>query len=276
MGLLDDLKQQSESKKAEENQESQRREKAEEFYRKKVQPKLTEIYTHYSELTKHLNYVKPNTIAKYGINLAGQVAEFKQGDYKVQVDSTTDTSYISVRCICSRPTDIEFVVDDPSAINKNKHFLNENGLNYQVYPRNNGEPGARFTIQAEIAAELLFKGDRENGCIHLVVVNFESLGRRNRTLQVQEINDQFLDGLDRFLIRENDNFFKLDIDEKAREEIRAKVQEEQRRRIEELKEMERLAEEEQLREKLERENKSIKKGLKLMKNIPTKKIFKQA
>jgi len=276
MGLLDDLKQQSESKKVEENQESHRKEKAEAFYREKVQPKLTEIYTHYAELTKHLNYVKPDTVAKYGVNVAGQEAEFHQGDYKVQVDSTTDTSYISIRCVCTRPTDIEFTVEDPSAVNKNKNFLNENGLNYQVYPRNNGEPGARFTIQAEITAELLFKGDRENGCINLVVNNFESLGRRNRTLQVSEINAQFLDGLDRFLIRENNNFFKLDIDEKAKEEIRAKVQEEQRKRMEELKEMERMAKEEEVREKLQKENKGVRKGLKLIKNIPTKKIFKQA
>ncbi|WP_455200281.1 hypothetical protein [Kaarinaea lacus] len=276
MGLLDDLKQQSQTKKAEENQESQRREKAEEFYRQKVQPKLTEIYTHYAELTKHLNYVKPETIARYGVNVAGQEAEFHQGDYKVQVDSMTDTNYISIRCTCSRPTDIEFVVEDPSAINKNKNFLNENGLNYQVYPRNNGEPGARFTIQAEITAELLFEGDRQKGCINLKVINFESLGRRTRVMQINEIDEQFLDGLDRFLIRENNNFFKLDIDEKAKEEIRAKVQAEQRKRMEELKEMERMAREEEVRDKLEKENKGVRKGLKLIKNIPAKKIFKQA
>ncbi|MEJ2180696.1 MAG: hypothetical protein P8Y28_09735 [Gammaproteobacteria bacterium] len=276
MGLLDDLKKQSESKKVVENQESHRKEKAEAFYKEKVQPKLTQIYSHYVELTKHLNYVNPDTIAKYVINTAGQEAEFRQGDYKVQVDSMTDTSYISVRAICTRPTDIEFTVDDPSAVNKNKNFLNENGLNYQVYPRNNGEPGARFTIQAEITAELLFKGDRENGCINLVVTNFDSLGRRNRALQVHDINDQFLDGLDRFMIRENDSFFKLDMDEKAKEELRAKVQEEQRRRMEELKEAERMAQEEELRGKLEKENKGVRKGLKLIKNIPTKKIFKQA
>ena len=276
MGLLDDLKKQSESKKAQEDQASVRREQAEEYYRQKVQPKLTEIYTHFAELTKHLNYVKPETIAKYAINVAGQEAEFYQGEYKVQVDSTTDTNYISIRCKCTRPTDIEFVIDDPSAINKNKNFLNEHGLSYQVYPRNNGEPGARISVQAEITPELLFEGDRMKGCVNLKILNFESLGKRTRVLQIHEINDQFLDGLDRFLIRENENFFKLNIDEKAKEEIRAKVQEEQRRRIEELKEMERLAEEEKMREKLEKENKGIKKGLKLMKNIPTKKIFKQA
>ena len=66
------------------------------------------------------------------------------------------------------------------------------------------------------------------------------------------------------------------MDEKAKEELRAKVQEEQRRRMEELKEAERMAQEEELRGKLEKENKGVRKGLKLIKNIPTKKIFKQA
>ncbi|MCI0506982.1 MAG: hypothetical protein L0Z73_12855 [Gammaproteobacteria bacterium] len=276
MGLLDDLRKQSESKQIEEQHANNRKEKAEQYYREKVQPKLNEIYTHFNELAKHLNYVKPNTVATYTINATGLQAEFKQQDYKVQVDSMTDTNYISIRCTCARPTDVEFVVDDPAAVNKHKHYFNINNMNFQTYPRNNGEPGARFTVKAEIPVEFLFKGDRENGRINLVVSNFDNLGRRNRELTVQDINDNFLDALDRYLIRENADFFKLTINEKAKEEIRAKVQEEQRRRMEELKEMERLAQEEQLREKLEKENKGVKKGLKLMKNIPAKKIFKQA
>lgn len=274
MGLLDDLKQQSESKKVLESQENLKKEQAEEFYRTKVQPVLTHIYTHYSELTKHLNYVKPDTRARYKINVAGAEAEFQQAEYKVQVDSTTDTNYITIRCVCSRPTDIEFIVDDPSAVNKNKNFLNEHGLNYQLYPRNNGEPGARFTVQAEITPELHFTGNRDKGTITLAVVNFESLGRRTRVLQIADVSDQFLDGLDRFMIRENNDFFKLDMDEKAKEEIRARVQAEQRKRVEELKEAERRAEMEAQREKLEKER-GAKKGMKLIKNIPTKKIFKQ-
>ena len=274
MGLLDDLKQQSESKKVEESQENLRKEKAEEYYRSTVQPVLTKIYQHYSELTKHLNYVKPDTRAKYAINLAGTQAEFHQGDYKVQVDSTEDTNYITIRCVCSRPTDVEFILDDPSAVNKNKAFLNEHGLNYQLYPRNNGEPGARFTVQAEFTPEIHFTGNREKGTITLAIVNFESLGRRTRLLQISDINDEFLDGLDRFIIRENNDFFKLKMDDKAKEEIRARVQEEQRKRQEELKEAERRAEMEVMREKLEKER-GAKKGLKLIKNIPTKKIFKQ-
>lgn len=274
MGLLDDLKQQSESKKSQENEENLRKEKAEEFYRAKVQPILTNIYQHYSELTKHLNYVKPDTRAKYAINIAGDQAEFQQGDYKVQVDSTEDTNYITIRCVCSRSTDVEFVVDDPAAVTKNKNFLNEHGLNYQVYPRNNGEPGARFTLQAEFTPEIHFTGNRDKGNVTLAIVNFESLGRRTRLLQISDINDEFLDSLDRFIIRENNDFFKLKMDDKAKEEIRARVQAEQRKRQEELKLAERRAEMEAMREKMEKER-GAKKGLKLVKNIPTKKIFKQ-
>jgi len=274
MGLLDDLKQQSESKKVQENQENQRKEQAEEFYKAKVQPLLTKIYQHYSELTKHLNYVKPDTRAMYAINIAGDQAEFQQGDYKVQVDSTEDTNYITIRCVCTRPKDVEFVVDDMGAANKNKNFLNEHGLNYQVYPRNNGEPGARFTVQAEFTPEIHFTGNRDKGNISLAIVNFESLGRRTRLLQISDITDEFLDSLDRFIIRENKEFFKLKMDDKAKEEIRARVQEEQRKRMEELKEAERRAQMEEMREKLEKER-GAKKGLKLIKNIPTKKIFKQ-
>lgn len=274
MGLLDDLKQQSESKKVQENQENLRKEQAEEFYKTKVQPILTNIYQHYSELTKHLNYVKPDTRATYAINISGEQAEFQQGDYKVQVDSTTDTNYITIRCVCSRSKDVEFVVDDPAAVNKNKHFLNEHGLSYQVYPRNNGEPGARFALQAEFTPEIHFQGNRDKGTITLAIVNFESLGRRTRLLQISDVTDEFLDGLDRFIIRENKEFFKLKMDDKAKEEIRARVQAEQVKRMEELKEAERRAQMEEMREKLEKER-GVKKGLKLVKNIPTKKIFKQ-
>jgi len=274
MGLLDDLRKQTESKKAVEQQEGFRKEKAEEYYRKHIQPKLKKIYSHYSELTKHLNYVKPDTKATYIVNAAGQTADFQQGEYKIQVDSMDATTFVSIRCKCTRPTNIEFMVTDPSAINKNKAFLNQYGFDYQTYPRNNNEPGARFSVVPEIVAELLFEINKDQGKVILKVINFEELGVRVRELTPQDITDEFLDGLDRFVIRENKDFFKLGIDDKAKEEIRARVQMEQQRRAEELKEMERLAQEEALRAKMEKENKGIKKGIKLAQNIPVKKLFK--
>jgi len=274
MGLLDDLRQQTETKKAAEQQEGFRKEKAEEYYREKIQPQLKKLYTHYSEITKHLNYVKLETKATYIVNAAGQTAEFQQGDYKIQVDSMDATTFVSIRCKCNRNSNIEFMVTDPSAINKHKAFLNQFGFDYQTYPRNNNEPGARFSVVPEIVAELLFEVNKEQGKIILKVINFEELGVRVRELRPDDINDTFMDGLDRFIIRENKDFFKLGIDDKAKEEIRAMVQQEQRRRAEELKEMERLAQEEALREKMEKENKGIKKGIKLVQNIPVKKLFK--
>ena len=130
-----------------------------------------------------------------------------------------------------------------------------------------------MTVVNDGVAVHVFTGDRDKGTITLAIVNFESLGRRTRLLQIADITDEFLDGLDRFMIRENNEFFKLKMDDKAKEEIRAKVLAEQKKRQEELKEMERRAEMEAMREKLEKER-GTKKGLKLVKNIPTKKIFK--
>ena len=279
MGLLDDLRKQSEELKAKEDQEGARREQAEKVYREQLQPKLNELYVHLKELTDHLNYIKPNTKANYIVNAEGMQKEFLQGDYSVSIDSTDDTGLVALRFNCTRPEPVEFTVRDPNLVSKHVGYLNQYNLVFEGKKQADDRGniiGAYFKLKPYIPIEVLFRGDRENACVNLVISNFDVLGRSTHVLQAEKFTDDFIDQFDRFIIRENPDMFSAKVDDKVKEELRAKLQEEQKRREEEMEEIERLQKEEEARQKEEKLAK-LNKGFDMLKKFPkainTDKLF---
>ncbi|HSG93525.1 MAG TPA: hypothetical protein VK999_07375, partial [Methylotenera sp.] len=174
MGLLDDLRKQSDELKAKEDQESARLAQAEAIYSEKIQPRLREIYQHLKELTDHLNYIKPNTVGTYIINAEGMQKEFVQGEYSVSIDSTDKTGLVALRCACTRPEPVEFMVRDAMLVPKHVGYLNQYGLQFEGKKQTNDRGdviGAYFKLKSHIPIEILFRGDRENACVNLVISN---------------------------------------------------------------------------------------------------------
>ena len=62
MGILDDLKNQSELQKADEAKEKQRQADLLKYYQESLHPKMLQLYTFLNELSEHLNYIKTETI----------------------------------------------------------------------------------------------------------------------------------------------------------------------------------------------------------------------
>lgn len=276
MGMLDDLRKQSNELKAKEEQDNERRANAEKIYREEVQPKLSELYQHLKELTDHLNYLKPNTIASYKINADGKQLDFLQGEYSVSIDSTSDTSLVALRATCNFPKRIEFMVRESNHIAKHTDYLNQNNLQFEYRRQSNdrGEVvGAYFKVKPQVPIEFLFRGDRENACINLVVLNFEVLGRTSYVLKAEQLSEQFIDDFDHYLVREKTGIFQFSMDDKLKEELRAKIQLEQKLRKEEMEEAERLEKEELEKQKQENEGKGLGLLKKIPKSISSEKFF---
>ena len=85
--------------------------------------------------------------------------------------------------------------------------------------------------------------------MQLLLNNFEGPGVVKRNLEAKNINQDFLDKLGRYILREDDKLFSLDISEKDKQAIREMVERERAKRAQEIAEMERLAEEEKEKEK---------------------------
>lgn len=248
MGLLDDLRQQASKQEAEEEKASSRMASAEEIYRTLTQPKLKELYSHLLELAKHLNYLKKEISATYIINAEDQAIEFLQKDYVAHIDSTSDTKLVTFAFKCAYPRNVEFSVNEAQKVAGNIQFLQKNQLQHQVAERRSDKgqlQGARFTVKASVMARFTFAADIEKSHIKFTCSNFDQFASITHVLKPEDINDEFIDQLDRYIIRENKDFLKENVADDVREQIRIKIEQEKQDRSEELKAAEKLREEEE-------------------------------
>ena len=76
------------------------------------------------------------------------------------------------------------------------------------------------------------------------------------------MNDEFFDQLGRFILRENEDFLKENVTDDVREQIRMKIEQEERERSNELKEADKLREEEEAKKSEESRFSMFKKRVK--------------
>lgn len=250
MGLLDDLRQQASEKEEIEAQENNLKANTEEIYRNQTIPSLKEMYSHLAELAKHLNYLDKDIRSNYVINAEGLEVEFLQREYNVHIDSTKDTKLVTLSFKCGNPKMVEFSINDPKKVPGNAQFLKQSQLQHQVVERKNDKlqlTGAQFTVKPLTMVKFNFEADIDNGAIKFKCSNFDQFGTITRSLKPEDVNEEFMDQLDRYIIRENENFLKEDVADDVREQIRMKIEQEKLERQEELKAAEKLREEEEAR-----------------------------
>jgi len=265
MGLLDDLREQASAQEAEEEKASKGKVNTEEVYRTETIPKLNELYTHLMELAKHLNYLKKEIRAKYVINTDNQGIELLQKDYIAHIDNTSETKLVTFTCKCVFPRNVEFSVNEAKKVASNIQFLQSKALQHQVRERRNDShqlTGAQFTVKASVTAKFAFEADIENASIKLTYSNFDQYGSISHVLKPEDVNDDFFDELGRFILRENNDFLKENVADDVREQIRMKIEQEERERSDELKEAEKLREEEEAKNSEESRFNLFKKRVK--------------
>jgi hypothetical protein len=251
MGLLDELRQKSEQLHEQEQQEQERHARAEESYRTQIKPALHKLYSTFGELIKHLNYIKPDILVPYTFNVEGLVVKLKQDEYRIVVDSTNDTKEVVISFQCVHPQPIQFVVRNKTKLEETLHFLKGTTLKYQYKPHKDEHheiTGGHFVIQPSFKVNFIFKADIENSMIDFTCSNFDGFGVRKYVFKPEKFTDEFIDQLGRHLVREID-LFKEDVAEDVKEQLRAKIAEEQQQRQTELEqaEKERVEEEERKR-----------------------------
>jgi hypothetical protein len=252
MGILDDLKSQSEVQKAEESKEKQRQADQLKFYQKNLHPKMLQLYTFLNEFVEHLNYTKRITKVSYPIKLDGSLLEFNQGDYKVTIDSSNEVKEINLRfyCVLEEPLIIE--VENSKRIQLYTDVLHSYRIEFDrtdTKDSNYELISAKFKVVGPIPVNIILQGDVATSSIHLLLSNFEKPGASKHTFKERHITEEFIDDFGKFILRANSMFLKLDIADEHKEKIRQNIQADLKQRQNEIEEAERLLELEQSKEK---------------------------
>jgi hypothetical protein len=261
MGILDDLKNQSDNQKAGIAREQQRQADLFEYYKTNIHPKMLQLYTFLKEFTEHLNYIEKTTKALYPINPDGSEQEFDQGDYRVTIDCATEVKNMNLRFYCTLKQPLIFDLENIKRIQTYTDVLHGHRIEFDRFDNkdNNYElVSAKFKVVGPIPVNIIFQADVENSNINMSIHNFEKAGVVKHILKERHITEEFMDGLGKYILRENPTFFKLEIDEEEKEKIRQKIKADLKIRQLELEEAERLLQLEEEAEKKEKEKKSWK------------------
>ena len=241
MGLLDELRKQSFDLKKSQADTAARQQELQEIYQAKIHPAMVSIYSHLNEVLEHLNFVKPTIIAPYTLTASGEQRNLEQHSYTINADSSELMKQIILTFHCSSDDDIEFDVENKKNIEKHIEFMQRYKLQYtsqQYRDDNHDVTFAKFKLKSRVKVTVLIDGDVDKSCISIKFNNFQDLGLLKRDVQAEQVNDEFLDEMGSYLVRESSKFMKLDLSSRDRKRLQQKLKQEQLQRKMEMLEAE--------------------------------------
>ena len=264
MGILDDLKNQSDDKKAIEEREKQRQIELNEYYQKSIHPKMLQLYTFLNEFIEHLNYIKKLTKVSYPIAPDGSLVEFEQSDYKITIDSTKAITDMNLRFSCKLNEMLVYELENSERILSYTDVLHSYRIDFdRIDTKDNNYDliSAKFKIKGPISVNIILQADIQTSSINMLLSNFEKPGASKHIYKERHITEEFIDDFGKFILRENLSFLKLDIADEHKEQIRQKIQADLQLRQQEIEEADRLL---KVEEEKEKEKKSWKNVFKKM------------
>lgn len=131
------------------------------------------------------------------------------------------------------------------------------GVNHEV-------TGADIEIEPVIPVSVLFEGMLETSAINLIITNYDNLFSSTKVLDPEQITDEFLDELGKYILRKRNIFLKSTLDDEKKAEIQNMVREAEARRLKELRDAELREREELLARKNNTFMGKLKKQIKTM------------
>lgn len=209
MGLLDDLKQQAESRKVQEQtNEAQKAHNLQE-----VNTALRGVFQYFTELANSLNILKPEIARNFYIEGTTKFDNLGQGNYRVRdrrktVDHRDYFEEVTLRFSWSGSQPLVVEKDTPALIQRLRDSLAGYNLRYECREVKN-ERGAVeraiFTIEPEVIADAAFTGNWDTGKVRLTLKNVEMLGAIDLQYETAELDGALFEELAKLLLGKPNN-----------------------------------------------------------------------
>lgn len=261
MGLLDDLRNQAQGKKAADEEAAARKVERELYYQEKLLPRMIKAYQFFNEFIAHLNYIKLETIVHYPLLPDGRLQPLRQEGYCVVIDSSKALKRIDFSMEGVLNTPLQFEIFGKDAVHKHADRIERYGFRHERKDKKDPASmeliGAKFNLQGPLPLKVTIEADVDAMQINLTIRNFKEPGITKYNLTVEQFSDEFLDQLGKFVLRQEDRLFgkSEELSEEAKKNLRDRmmleaqireqelIEAEARRKAEEAAEKERTAKE---------------------------------
>lgn len=176
-------------------------------------PSLAKIHQYLSEFKQHLATLDPDTNVNFSLREFGKLTDLQQTHYQLRSgDDPLKSVVFAAELVGQAPAKLGFQYANEASDLIGS--LKEEGLvvrEHSVRKEGTSEQTILMEIEAKIPVEMKFEFNSSQQVIDLTVVNFEELGERRHTFGVNDINDEMLDELGKYILRRENTLLTGDV-----------------------------------------------------------------
>ncbi len=250
MGLLDELEQEAQRRKAGLDEATRQKNERAADYRTRLEPGLAALRDYLAKLVANLSFLKPKRTTRYEIPGYGAVVAHVEHEYELRANkhsaSAQDVVLNFVAVVATDECQPVLVQGAPKIRTLNAIFQKHRLAGIHEFKKDDaGEMiSATFRPRGKIPMNATFYADAESGMVKMSFTNFDTLGTVVKTVKPAEFNEQLFDEIGKFITGEPSTLFRETLPDDFRKQLAQKLQQDQLRRKWEAKIAEQQAEEE--------------------------------
>ncbi len=235
MGLLDELEQEAQKRKANADDAEKRKAEREEVFRTQLDPGMTALYEYLSKLVASLKVLQPKKQLHYTLIGYGEIVGYIEHDYELKVNQQPASKEITISypCVIANDECPTVEVQGASKVRTVAGAFQRYHLGGTLEPKKDASGdviSATFKAKGRITLNATFSADADSAGVKMTFVNFDSLGTATKTVAPAQLNEGLFDDIGRYLTREASGLFQEALSDSYRVQLRTKVQQEQIKR----------------------------------------------
>jgi hypothetical protein len=262
VGLLDELEQEAQKRKANADDAAKLKAEREEIFRTKLDPTMVALHDYLHKLISNLKILQPKKQLRYSLIGYGDVIGYVEHEYDLKVNQQPDSKEVTISypCLIANEECPTVEVNGASKVATVSGAFQRYHLGGLMEPKkdvSNQIISAKFKAKGRITLSATFTADVDSAVVKMTFVNFDTLGTATKSVLPTQLNEALFDDIGRYLTREPSGLFQEALPDSYRSQLRTKVQQEQIKRRWESKisaqqetELERLKREQSLANKL--------------------------
>lgn len=236
MGLLDDLEQEAQRRKASLGDAEQVKLEREQAFKTRLEPGLQAFHEYLAKLTANLAFLKPKTQLSFDIPGYGTVVANVEHEYDLRANAISPVSKEVVLLFSANVATDDCPTVQVQGAQKirtlNSFFQKARLAGIAEFKKD--EAGemvqASFRARGKITLNVTVAADAESGVARLSFTNFDSFGTITKSASPQQFDEKLFDEVGRFIARETNSLFREALPEDFRKQLAHKVQQEQLKR----------------------------------------------
>jgi hypothetical protein len=235
VGLLDELEQEAQKRRASADEAEKHKAEREEIFRTQLEPGMTALFAYLTKLVASLKILQPKKQISYALNGYGTIVGYAEHEYELKVNQQPGSREITFGYPCAIANEecptVE--VQGASKVRTVAAAFQRYHLGGLLEPKKDGSGeivSAKFKAKGRIPQTAIFSADADSSVIKVTLTNFDSLGAAVKNVPANLFNDALFDDIGRYLTHEPNGLFRENLPDSYRNQLRTKVQQEQIKR----------------------------------------------